>query len=1228
MGLFLQAPKKITEPCITHSLSLAASNGWLPVVLLLVQAGANCDNENASALMHSASMGNVAISAAIVMGRVPPSPVSLNRILDRVFSSPSDFINSNFDLIDVLLCGGPSGNATNDGIIRATMIANVELMQLLLTHNANVNYNGAAAIAHAIRQNRGDLVGVLLQRQTLKSEIASELVGLIPIGASSTDKVAILSKLLVNGASGTRCSELLATSAEHNDLDTARLLISAKDPTGGLVCSVDYDAGRCLEIAVAKNYLPMAKILLEGGPSKSSLSAALSSISSGLSGDDQFSLVQTLLQAGVEGPAVDEALVSAVSDETKSHALIELLVRNGAAIADQSLYAIVSQGLVAILEILLLGEVPARSCSLAIPMAMKIQNIHIKYHIIRLLLGPSTVSDSGCPEVTQAIIEVLQNGPEDKALLLLLCRDGKANINLHGGQAVELATINSDLEIFNTVLQMSGAIPSSDTVEKALKCVIELQTTDPNRKHKVKLLLQQAKPENAINEALVWEIKFVLESSKQDLSVIRNLLEAGADINAIDGAAIVWGIRDPQITDLLLTKQLSPKGFLKAFNYAVCLDEPGRYCLCEKLLRAGAPREPVSIALSTVVKEGPPTIPLIELLLPQADVNFNEGHALQVVVQQEFVEGLDILLTPRDMMPSTTTKSSAFQTAMRLKNNQVRYDIAIRLLKSGLPNNITSDALVTAVNSSDIRLAEILLRSGASIEHSKGQAVLCAASSGQGDILRLFTEGRLCDKPSMSTFTSAFGGALALKQKDPDSCRLIIQILLEAGVQGDPVNAALVEIARDGDANLEISELLCKTGNASVEWNEGEALDIAAQSSSLRTLNLLLEQQPSQAVLDRAYRSASYLSKEPRYQVVELLLKAGKSINKQVSDTLTSVTKESPPDRRLVKLLLDYETFDGGESITNAARALDIDTLKLLLASAKSTSYISLAFKDVIATGFGWQSPDGLSIMKLLLESGASGNIVGEALSNSVENYENAPSYLANDFVDMLLRFGADVNYQRGLALQRAAVQVNVDLLKKLLPSATTDSKAMSIPYLFKSCEDPAKLVRGIQAFNDSLDDDDKIFITGFTHPDSLLEPVLFLALEHCPKKPHVLKALLDLGYDPNQWIPRASGPTLASEPWPVLCWAIEQREKGISNTNIESLIDAGCKSTLLDNYKCPTNQYSQRQFQIQVRCNTSYACHTVSSLGNRIKTSFQIRRCQSFRPKWDHSSFHGKSPR
>lgn len=1145
----------------------------------MVRAGANGDDDNASALMYAVQTGNLGIATAIVMGQKPPSPVSLDRAIDLIFSLPPRFIADNHDLIDLLLCGGPLGNAANEGILKATILANVEIIRLLLEHSADINYNGAAAVAHAIRENRGDLVGALLQGQMLKAQIASELVGLIPSTAPSTDKVTILSKLLVYGASGVRCCELLDTAAEQNDLDTARLLISSRDQSGRPICSVDYDGARCLKTAVTKNYLPMVKLLLEGTPSKGSLSTAFTSMPPNMKGEDQFAMVQTFLLGGVEGPAVDEALLAAINGEPKSHRLIELLVHSGALVADPTLYKIVSQGSLDILEVLLMGKVSAQACSLAIPMAIKIQNMRTRYHVINLLLGPAINSDTESPAITQAVIELLQAFPEDKPLLLLLCRDGKANINLHGGLAVELATRSNDLEVFNIVLKSGGCVGNSATIEKALKCAIELQTTDPNRKFKVEQLLQHAKPEHAMNETLVWEIKFVLTSSKQDLSVVQILLAAGADVNALDGAPVVWGARDPRIMDLLLFKRLSPSSFSKAFHHALSLDPLARYSLCEKLLRAGAPENPISSALSIVVKEGPPVIPLIKLLLPQADVNFNNGEAVLAVVQQAFIEGLDILLTPRAIMPSTPTKAGAFHMAMQLKNIEDRHAIITRLLNSGIPKNITSDALVAAVNVSDLPLVEALLRSGASIEHSGGHAIVRAASSGQADILKLLIGGKLCDKPSISTLASSFSGAMTLKEKDPKSCLLIVQILLEAGVRGDAVNAALVNVAKDGDANFEISESLCTIGKASVEWNKGEALDIATQSPAIKTLTLFLEQRPSEAVLSRAYRSAANLLKNHRYPIIQLLLKAGKSIDKHVSDSLTSATKEAPPDHQFIQLLLDHQAFDAGESITNAVRALDLETLTLLLSSPKAISYISSSFKDAIATSFTWKSRVELSVMKLLLERGASGDILGEALFKAVQNVHKSPEDLADQFIDLLLCHGADVNYKRALALQRAAVEVNVELLQKLLPGATSDSKAISIPYLFSTCNDSTRLVRAIQAFSDSLHGDDKFFITGFTHPDSQLEPVLFMALDCSPKDPRVLKVLLDLGYDPNQWKSRGMAPTMGSEPWPILCWAIEQPRKKISNTNIELLIDEGCKLLDYSRDEDVTDRYSQHKF-------------------------------------------------
>jgi hypothetical protein len=101
-------------------------------------------------------------------------------------------------------------------------------------------------------------------------------------------------------------------------------------------------------------------------------------------------------------------------------------------------------------------------------------------------------------------------------------------------------------------------------------------------------------------------------------------------------------------------------------------------------------------------------------------------------------------------------------------------------------------------------------------------------------------------------------------------------------------------------------------------------------------------------------------------------------------------------------------------------------------------------------------------------------------------------------------------------------------------------------------------VLRAIQAFNDSLSGDDEGLLFSFQHPDSQIEPVLFLALDKFPYKPQILRALLDTGYNPNQWLNYEREPSVGPEPWPVLCWALDQPEKKISNINLELLIDEG----------------------------------------------------------------------
>jgi hypothetical protein len=549
-------------------------------------------------------------------------------------------------------------------------------------------------------------------------------------------------------------------------------------------------------------------------------------------------------------------------------------------------------------------------------------------------------------------------------------------------------------------------------------------------------------------------------------------------------------------------------------------------------------------------------LPLMELLLPQADINHRDGRALSMAVRKGSREGMDLLLRQRPIMPSVATRIRAFHEALKLPVQQDRFCMVEKLLAAGTRGEVVSDALISASNWRDQSLLEILLQSGASVDHRAGQAIHSAASLGSRDILQTLVGGKFSSKPNLSSLTAGFGGAMALKEKDKDSYYLTIQVLLAAGMKGEAVDAALVEAVKDGDANIRLTELLYSNGS-SVEWHEGEALDLAARSFSIDTLTLLLRAKPSENVMKRAYRSSLGLPRDQRFLVIERILDAGKAIDKHVTSTLFKATLEIPADHKLVQLLLDHQVFDLGESMAHAADVLDLDTLALLANSPKAEPFLSPVFKDVMATGKPWQSRENLAVIELLLEKGAVGDAVGDAFVDVVERYESGADSLVSDFLDLLLRFKADVNYQRGLALQHAALKGNVSLIEKLVPGATADSKAMAIYYLFRSSSsDEASILRMIAAFTNAIDENR--LDVDFKHPDPGLEPVLFMALEQFPRKTQVLKALLDTGFSPNQWKLARDCEDLEEEPITVLCWALSQPEKRISSANIELLIEAG----------------------------------------------------------------------
>jgi len=1165
LQLMLRTNKRVSAYCINQALLPATINGSLMAVALLVQAGADTNYDNASALMSAVELSRVDLTVTILGGQISPSGELVDKALDSIFSTPSPALTKSHLMIEVLLCSGPVGNAANEGLFKATMLANTEMMKLLLLYNVDINYGGASAVGSTIKRNRRDLLDLLLQDQSLDPEIASDLVRQIPTTSQPMDRAAMLSKLLVNGAKGPNCNELLITAVKKNDTETAELLVFYGKDGDGAVCSVEYNAAHCLQVAVATDNVPMVKLLaLNGHPSVYSLQKAFGAIPASLCKDNYYLMVQTLLRAGVVGAEVSAALHAAVISQHKSSRLVQLFVEKRTEIMDKTLFAAVSQGSVDILAILLTGNVSASICSAAIPIGFQKHTTAIRFRIIQLLIGAAKASGEEVPEISQALIDILLHCPEDKKLLHLICHEGKANINFKKGFPLVLAVKSPDPVILDIVLSAQGGLPATATIETALNFAIDLPPTDSHRLHKIESLLRRSKPQEAINTALIREVNAVI-TLMYDPSTIQALLDAGADVNAENGAALCNAISDPKITDMILSKRPSQATVTKAFPPTTKLQGEERYIIYEKLFRSGARGDKINKAFCAIIHEALPALPTFRLMLPHVDINYKDGRALRMAIRQVFFEGIDLLLAHRAVPLSPVAKISSFNEAMQIRARDDRITIVKKLISALHPGQIAiSDALISVVNVPDLTVIEILLRSGASVDHKGGLAVRNAASSGETDILKLLVAGELSPKPNLSTLTSGVGGALTLKDKDKDAYFLTSQILLEAGMRGEVVDSVLIDAAGDGDLSYKFVELLLKHG-ASPEYREGEALVVATKTPSLGILKLLLEKQLSENVLKRAYRSASCLQKDHRLQAIELILNAGKAIDKHVSKTFTAAMEETTADRNLIKLLLKHNVFDEGQSLIHAAKSLDLRTLTILLSSTKANDYLPTVFKEVVQMDNIWDSDMGFAVIETILKKGVSGDAVGEALYQAVEKCLPGSEPRSARFLDLLLAYGGDVNYQHGLALQRATMHANVPMIEKLLPQANLESKATALPYLFTVTDDKVTVLNTIRAFVESCSIAGQEFDADFVHPDSSLEPVLFTALDKFPRDTDILKALLDIGYSPHQCRLHSSiAADVDAEPWQLLSWALDQPQKKVSSKCIEIIING--KGNIPDN--------------------------------------------------------------
>ncbi|KAI0132448.1 hypothetical protein BJ170DRAFT_575934 [Xylariales sp. AK1849] len=1172
---------------VSQSMVESARAGCLDTVMALSQSTADGNHDGAAALKAAVGLGRRDIALAVILGSKPPEQTGLNEAFDQLMGHLSINPNEKIAMAEILLCAGAEGDLVAQALVQSSATYFIEMVQLLVSYGASIEYQDAVAVRRAVSNGRTELVEIMLSGQApLSPTHASECVELLPKKIRFEDRYSLLNLFLRKGANGPPLNEALIDATEAGDVEAAKLLLIPRFPgqkvghqdlkkgprslvfEGHAVASTDHKGALALQLAVKHKSVLIVKLILANKPPSNDAMAQVFPSVRTLPRLERFQVTEAFLGAGLSGPCVHSALQNAIS-ETPPHRderLIALLLRSNADVnfnEGAGITAAIAQKDLSLLNRLLKYNPTPQVAAKAIPRAMEVENSWKRSQMISMLLDAGAAQ--GGPEVSNALPALLQVNDVDKNLLTALLQRGHADVNANGGLAMANAVQHADPSVLETVLSLGS--PDPETLERALRSLGQVPS-NPTKAEKLDALLRRTTSKDTMSQLLVEEVQNVLKtpSPNRVLSVIKTLLANGADVNACNAEALCRAVAaaNAPMVDMLFAARPNPHSLSFAMPNALRIqDLMDRLTFAQKILQGGIPPGEVNRALVFAVNTYPEDIPLINTLLAHADTK--DGLALIEAINMEKQDIVELILNKKQF--SVDVLNNGFAQASRSKNKRTRSLSCSNLLKAGASGEVVSDALLAAASDGDLDFGEILVRNGGSVEHKDGQAVVEACRSGASDVLRMLLSGETV--ATQQTLQRGFQAATELSNLKRRAD--IFELLLQRGVTGEVVDAQLVSAERFGDMGMNLVRLLLVYG-ASPDYNEGEAVEKATKSAFLGNLEMLLgivdvggkQMKPSSHTLLRALNACWDLSRDTRFTVLQWIFKAGKPVPNAVHAALTRVVNEEDPEERLIQLLVSNRaspTANGCQTLIDATLTLPAAQFAQLLESKITPEEASMIFGKAFVpeNADAWLSDRGFEIARGLLRKGACGAAVGLAFIAVLRVYAENPGGVSDSFVELLLKYDADINYNDGEALQIAAARGNPELLRRLLQEKPSpEALTLAFPRIFDANVDEHEVHELISLFAEHSDGHSQLDVM-FVYPGS--EPVVIRALSQFPRSMKVLLALLDVGYYHDQMTSyRVMPKTEEDEQVNLLTWALLQPQKKISSGVINLLIERGSK--------------------------------------------------------------------
>lgn len=465
VGLLLQSPGRPPPEWVSGGMIIAAKKGDIDTVVRLSRSVADGNYNNAEALKISINMCRVDIALAILTGNIPPAKSFINDAFQMVFDHPSIMPTEKKSFADILLLAGAEGDVVSNALVQACETEFYEMIDLLLTAGASIEYDRALVLRNAIRRENTSLFELLLSTGAVLSPLlAAELMTAIPKRTTPDNRRHILKILLKKGAKGAQLSDALIDAVESQDFECVKLLLTQNFAgTGKLqpkastnlkagpramvfdrheVADVNHKGGLALSIAVKTGKVAIVEVLLSAKPKLETLVEVFPSIHS-LDPAPRLKLTELFLSAGVSGPCVHAALQKAIDEHPprRDERLIKILLHNDVDETSKDgapVMSAIEHRDADLLEVLLKKtQLTPRHGALAMTNAMSVdkQDPRRTRMVTLLLLSGSDVTEK---VVGESLMRVLQEQPTDIRLLNALLKLGKADVNMAMGDPLVL----------------------------------------------------------------------------------------------------------------------------------------------------------------------------------------------------------------------------------------------------------------------------------------------------------------------------------------------------------------------------------------------------------------------------------------------------------------------------------------------------------------------------------------------------------------------------------------------------------------------------------------------------------------------------------------------------------------------------------------------------------------------------------------------------------------------